>query len=65
MLTWRAGNMASTPFAALQAGASGASSVFVERRGTLVLDDSVDRKKVTRKLHNAGVFLFELFRQPR
>lgn len=65
MLTWCAGHVASTPSAALQAGASGASGVFIEMRGTLVLDDGVDRKKVTRKLHNASVFLFGLFRQPR
>lgn len=38
--------------------------MFVERRGTLVLDDGVDRKKVTRKLHDASVLLFGLFRQP-
>lgn len=65
VLTWCAGNMASTPPAALQAGASGAASVFVERRGTPVLDDGVDRKEVTRKLHHASVVLLGLFGQPR
>lgn len=65
MLTWCAGNMAPAPSAALQAGASGASGVLVERRGTLILDDGVDRKEVTRKLHNASVFLFGLFRRPQ
>lgn len=57
--------MASAPSAALQAGASGASGVLVEMRGTLVLDDGVDRKKVPGKLHRPSLFLFGLFRQPQ
>lgn len=61
MLTWCAGNMASTPSATLQAGAPGASSMLVQRRGTFILNDSVDWKKITRKLHNASIFLFGLF----
>lgn len=35
--------------------------MLVEMRGTLVLDDGVDRKKVPRKLHRPSLFLFGLF----
>lgn len=38
--------------------------MLIEWRGTLVLDDSVDGVKATRKLYNAMVFMFGLFGQP-
>lgn len=57
--------MAPAPSATLQTGSPGAACVLVERGGTLVLDDGVERMKATRQLHGASVFVFGLFGQPR
>lgn len=56
--------MASTPSTTLQTGASGASCMLIEWRSTLILDNSVNGVKATRKLYNAMVFVFGLFGQP-